>query len=594
MKKVTFMVAANYFVRALELLQKMGVVHLAHTHEPLADGITAIERRIAHIEKALNIFSTTKSDKQPKQKNLDKEKLFSSAKKIIELHARQQDHKQNLNALVKELHWFECWGNVSKTSLSELIAGEVFIKLYNCPKSLFKKLPKDKIIYIIGRDKATLRVVLVSRSQEEALELQEVMAPQRKRHSVESKIITTKANLRRINDKLKSLLIYKNAFIKLKEELSKRKEFYQARFGAERREGFCCVGGYCPQDSLEALKEVAKKERWGYLFQEPDDYEKTPTLIKTPKWIKIINPVFRLMGTIPGYQEFDISFWFLLFFTIFVAMLIGDAGYGFLFLFAVVFMHRKIPKLPRQVCYLFYLLSGATIFWGAVTGTWFGAERIAQFSLFSKLTIPAIATFSPRDNQSFIVHLCFLLGAVHLTVAHLMVISRSLNSLRALAQIGWMCIVWGLYYYCEMFVLNKTLPAAANMLLMSGFILALLFSSIHKGFIKGIGATLSDLPLNIIASFSDVMSYLRIFAVGFATVAMAVSVNGMAKEASGIASNVILKGFLVSIILFVGHAINIALAMMGVLVHGVRLNLLEFSSHLGMEWTGIAYKPFKE
>jgi len=112
-----------------------------------------------------------------------------------------------------------------------------------------------------------------------------------------------------------------------------------------------------------------------------------------------------------------------------------------------------------------------------------------------------------------------------------------------------------------------------------------------KTLLKGIGISLANLPLEVISGFSDVVSYLRLFAVGYATVVVASSFNSMA-TGEGISS--IVAGFGAAIILLLGHALNIILAMMSVLVHGVRLNMLEFSGHVGVQWSGKAYEPFKE
>ena len=95
--------------------------------------------------------------------------------------------------------------------------------------------------------------------------------------------------------------------------------------------------------------------------------------------------------------------------------------------------------------------------------------------------------------------------------------------------------------------------------------------------------------LDSISAFSDVISYIRLFAVGLATVAVASSFNSMAAGLGtgvvGIIGSILILGF--------GHALNLAMAALSVVVHGVRLNVLEFSGHLGMEWTGEKYTPFK-
>jgi V/A-type H+-transporting ATPase subunit I len=118
-----------------------------------------------------------------------------------------------------------------------------------------------------------------------------------------------------------------------------------------------------------------------------------------------------------------------------------------------------------------------------------------------------------------------------------------------------------------------------------------LFSRPSFNPVKAIAGGLGSLAMNIIGSFVDLVSYIRLFAVGAASVAVAQSFNSMA---FGMQMSPVLKGLAVAVILLLGHGLNIILCAMSVLVHGIRLNMLEFSGHLGMEWSGVAYRPLTE
>jgi V/A-type H+-transporting ATPase subunit I len=131
----------------------------------------------------------------------------------------------------------------------------------------------------------------------------------------------------------------------------------------------------------------------------------------------------------------------------------------------------------------------------------------------------------------------------------------------------------------------------AGWLLLVGITLVLFFSNPQKNMFKGMLSTLTALPLSVIGAFSDVVSYLRLFAVGYASVVLASTFNNMALS-GGV--NTVFAGVSAALILFLGHALNITLCMMAVVVHGIRLNMLEFSGHLGMQWSGMKYEPFCE
>jgi V/A-type H+-transporting ATPase subunit I len=113
-----------------------------------------------------------------------------------------------------------------------------------------------------------------------------------------------------------------------------------------------------------------------------------------------------------------------------------------------------------------------------------------------------------------------------------------------------------------------------------------------KNFFKSMGVSLANLPLSLISGFSDIVSYVRLFAVGMATAAVAASFNNMILP-DGVGEMGFLGLVMAAIALLLGHGLNIALALMAVMVHGIRLNMLEFAGHLGVQFSGQAYKPFK-
>jgi V/A-type H+-transporting ATPase subunit I len=168
--------------------------------------------------------------------------------------------------------------------------------------------------------------------------------------------------------------------------------------------------------------------------------------------------------------------------------------------------------------------------------------------------------------------------------------ARVINSIKALSQVGWIMILWGMFFAAGTLVIGRTFPPFAGWLLAGGIPMALFFSNPERGILKGALGTLAQLPLSVIGAFSDIVSYLRLFAVGYATVVVAQSFNNMAIGGA----HGILGGLAAALILFLGHTLNILLGFMAVIVHGIRLNMLEFSGHLDMQWSGKKYDPFRE
>ncbi|MDD3296286.1 MAG: hypothetical protein PHU64_02890 [Candidatus Omnitrophica bacterium] len=586
MKKITVMVAEKDANSAVGRLRKLGLVHVEPMQPPHADYIDTLNRRIPMVDKILTLLGSSKAP----QKDLDNSKAVLIAKKILALSGQRQELASQIENLKKRLDWFREWGDVSYGALQRLKKEGVFIKLYYGPKSSLKQIDTGKLVYVLSREKGGLRLALVTRDAQEALNLPEVHVPNIDKNALQKMIYILAADFKEIDKQIDDFRIYARYFSRVKTEFHKRLDFCHVRFGMVNKQGIYCLKGFCPSEDVPAINEAAIQHGWALLVEEPDEPQEVPTLIRNPRWVRIIDPVFKFMGTVPGYKEFDISFWFLLFFSLFFAMLIGDAGYGIIFLFITLYARKKFPRAPSEPFFLIGVLSLATIAWGAITGTWFGCEKIAQLPVFKAVVVNKISSAS-TTNQSFMMGLCFVIGVIHLTIAHAKLALSLINSLKALAQVGWICILWGVFFVANSLVLGSRLPGLSLWLLSIGLILAVLFSNPQKNMLKGALISLGNLPLSVISSFSDIVSYLRLFAVGYASAIVASSFNNMAL-ASGI--NSVVAGFMAALILVLGHTLNITLGFMAVIVHGMRLNMLEFSGHLGMEWSGKEYKPFKE
>ena len=355
--------------------------------------------------------------------------------------------------------------------------------------------------------------------------------------------------------------------------------FEEVETGMREDEELAVLKGFCPADVCRDIEKKAKKERWGILFEDPSEEDRVPTLIRNPKWVGLIKPVFDFIDIAPGYKEYDISLFFLLFFSLFVGMLIGDAGYGMLFVLSIAWAHFKFGKKmqDRMPLYLAYVLSGCVVVWGMLTGTFFGQQWLAQTSF-----APVLPWLKSNENIQLF---CFTLGAVHLSVAHVWRTIQKFPSPRFLSDVGWLALLWGMFFMARTLILGASLSGFAGNLLIGGAVLVVFFTRPNINPLKAIGPGLGDLALNVVNTFTDVVSYIRLFAVGLATVAVADATNAMASEVGGIAF---------FIILLIGHVINVVLALMAILVHGLRLNVLEFSGHLNMEWAGFNYVPFKK
>ncbi len=324
----------------------------------------------------------------------------------------------------------------------------------------------------------------------------------------------------------------------------------------------------------------------------------------------------------PGYFEYDISGWFLGFILIFFGIIFGDGGYGLLILAAALALMAKpfLQKKPIAPAYLLIaLMGGATVVWGTLTCTWFGLAPEHLPGWLKALSLPVISNVNADKiwypfwtngqagltTDQNIQILCFSLALVQLTVAHIKGAVRNRKSLKMLGDIGSILQLVGIFYVVLSLVVNAAVfpfglviagvpvGTVAIALVGVGFALSFIFANYEGSVVKSILSSLKNIVsvlLGVVNVFSDIVSYIRLWAVGLAGAAISSTVNELAGPLLGNFMFILLAIFL----LVFGHGLNMILNVLSVIVHGIRLNTLEFSSHLDMSWSGHKYKPFEE
>ena len=348
-----------------------------------------------------------------------------------------------------------------------------------------------------------------------------------------------------------------------------------------------CVSGWIAGRSVEQLREVAHSEGWGLLVRDPAEGEAPPTLIEPPRMFKPVKVLFDGLGIAPAYTEADVSVPFMCYFSLFFAMLVGDGAYGAIFLAATLALRKKLPK---SWFILLTVFSSATVVWGLLSNTWFGANIpwCASWPTVEWLADPSYGNM---------MLLCFTIGVSHLMVARLWNGICRLPDSTSLAEFGWAGILLFMYFVTNSIVgIFASIPQA--MFWVFGVSLVLVFGfSVKPSELKTRGAELGMLPLNIMSALGDIISYVRLFAVGLASVKVAENFNSMATGLVAGADAIWLKALMsvaMVAILVVGHGLNLAMAGLSILVHAVRLNTLEFSNHKGVSWSGYAFNPFRK
>ena len=359
------------------------------------------------------------------------------------------------------------------------------------------------------------------------------------------------------------------------------------------------LSGYILAEKQADFAGLAKANGWAFISDDPAEEDAVPTAMRHNRFVQLLTPLTDFLGTVPGYREPDISLWFLLFFGIFFAMIFGDAGYGgiLVILSLIGIVKEKAKEQPAPLAMQMFLYLGVlTVIWGTATCNWFGISVEYIPAWLKNLSVPAISNVTEESiRNANLMQFCFTLGLIQLTIGHIISIVRNIRSPQILGHIGSIAMLCGMYVVvlslvvsAERYQINQPVMIAVG----GGFALNFIFSNYQTGIGQSIVDSLKNIItmfLGVVNVFADIMSYIRLWAVGLAGSAISATVNQMAGPALG--SFLIFLGVL---LLFFGHGLNYIMNVLSVIVHGVRLNTLEFSNHVGLTWAGFKYEPFAE
>lgn len=603
MKEVTLLCLERNRSEALEALRDLGVMHVKQLGRVESDDVAGLTQKITDAVKVYNILSGRKVSGEPGE-SIAPEKLVSEALKLLEEEASVTKQRENL---LKEMEKLEPWGNFEPETVRKLRESGVHVYLCSSFKSDFPNLsfPADVAVKVINRVRNDIYYMVVSQAPIDPAELQTVQLPDISLVQLQDLVRKSDDRLSDISRQLDVLALSCKCLREYKESMEKDLEFAQNRDGMTEEGEIAYLQGYVPVTEVEKLRAEALKQGWALKIDDPaEDDMKVPTCIKKPKWMRIIDPLFDFIGIAPGYRENDVSLFFLIAFPIFFGMLIGDFAYGVLFMttaFLCKYLFRK-KEAAQMPLNLLILLSAFSIIFGLLQGACLGLPREILPAPLKGLDFLADPKNSPSAcklaeklkiadpmdlKDKFIQWFCFLLAALHLSSARVFKTITEIRNWRSWGNLGWAFLIWGNFF------------TAVNLIVFPGT-----FPLYFAGTLYGVGILLIvvtitgeavlNLPFSIVGSFVDVLSYIRLFAVGLSGVYVGTCFNDMGRMVmDSLPQQLLVIGVAGLILVAVcGHALNILLGIMGVMVHAIRLNTLEFSNHIEMQWTGIKYRPF--
>ncbi len=553
----------------------------------------------------MQAFSLLKEDGGVKALKSSNGNFLDIAKSIVNLGNEIKEFQDIKRSLLHERNLISVWGNFSLENIDELKESNIYIQFFKIQKSEYKNLLRDPNVNVLLIKNVKNTSYFVSVGEFE----QKIEIADEFKFNFDLDYINNKLKVvdEILDQKLTQISLFNKYIDILRDEIKNYDqivEFEQVLADMQTDfEDFSYITGFIPAESQEALKNAVLKAGFAAQFADPEENDIIPTYIKRKGIANLAAPIFNILETIPGYKERDISFIFMLFFFVFFGMIIGDAAYGVIFfligiLLSLSFLLKGKPLTPFHG--LIFYLSVSSILYGAMTGTWFGSPLILE--MFPILNSFKVSYLTEKNSVQNIIFICFSIGVLQISLAHVWNFFRQVKEkphIHSIAQIGWLMCIVGLYYLVLNLILSQSRFPMYNVVynvIYFGVALVFVFgkqdgSNFFKCILKSFGGIIEQF-LTTVSGFADIISYIRLFAVGLAGLSISASFNTMSiplLKSSNI--GLIVAGIIV--ILF-GHVLNIMLSLLSVIVHGVRLNMLEFSNHLGQEWSGCAYRPFKK
>ncbi len=626
MKKVSLLTVGDRKENTLKKLRKAGILHI-EISEGSGEKLARLCEDVTLLENAL--FALGKVNKT-EQKDITYSEAMDVAKDIALLTEEMSALRTEQISLKGELERLKGWGEIDPEGIKELSTRGVDLSFYEMSRGEYKALPDDINTVKIAEDKRTVRFMAEDGEATAFLAGYRFMLPGMSTDEIRKKLAETLERQTQTQERISSCRCcadgIKNAIKTLGKDIEL--ETYTTGMASQdlstdtRDISVAYFKGYVETDNLDKLKRTAEENSWGLIVEDPTPEDNVPTKLKNNKLVSLIYPLTDFLGTVPGYFEYDISGWFLSFILVFFGIIFGDGGYGLLICAAaaVLIIRSAINKKEISPAFLLIGLFGlSTVLWGTLTCTWFGLSPEQLPGWLKSLSVPVISNVNAdkiwqlpwtpegvglttaQNLQIF----CFSLALVQLTVAHFMGAARNRRSLKLLGDIGSVLQLIGIYYVVLSLVVNAEVfsfglvlggipvGTVAVVLIAAGFVMSFVFSNYEGSIIKSLLSSLTNIVsvlLGVVNVFSDIVSYIRLWAVGLAGAAISATVNELAGPLLG---NFMFM--LVAIILLVfGHGLNMVLNVLSVIVHGIRLNTLEFSSHLDMSWSGHKFKPFEE
>lgn len=606
MMKYDIVLLAAERERFIDTLRGMGLVDITTTGwEPSDDDrqlLTDIESRV----KALDFLTTFVGgdDYESGTGPLAKGTAYET---YVAAQADTAAVKAEISRLMKIVDEWGAWGDFSVEDMRRLADAGVHMRFFTTQKSTFDKhiaewSEKYNISLISDEGSVARFVVIGDGTGDVSIDAQEQKAPSM---SVSDAEKAMKANIAKMRELDRTMSACADARGEIEAELAALKVRLQdVRIEATAEnvaDGMLLVmEGWAEEENapkvdaaLDAYPNVV------YVKSAPTPEDDTPVKLKNNRFNRLFE-VIGAMYALPKYGTIDLTPFFAPFYMLFFAICLCDAGYGAMILAAGIALLLKGGDKMRQVGWLTTVCGVACVVFGFFANSFFGMT-ISDASIFKGVK------FINFQEDFFSVSMMIGIVQILLGMAiNIWLTTRTFGFRYALGSLGWFLLIFSscaaavagkfgaewfafgsIAYYCVVGV---------------ALVLMLLLNSPGKNIFANVGAGLWNTYNNITGLLSDVLSYIRLFAIGLSGGVLALVFNSLALGMTGLENGidgqawwvVALKIVGASAIILIGHGINLFMSAISSFVHPMRLTFVEFYKNAGFEMASREFEPLKK
>jgi len=598
MKKFTFLVYHADYHKFLEELRQVGVVDVVERTKDLDDETRDQLLEQKQIADTIKILQRRKFE--PLEKEAGDADGIEIVEKVRELIHEQENLEQQLVTVNKEISNLEPWGDFSLETLKKLREAGLKVSFYiTSTKKFNPEWEKQYNIGVVNTAPPYVYFILVRENGEQIeLDAEEIKTPERPLSEVIKRREAIHARIAEIGQKLDA---YAASSIPLLQEtlnkLSTKTDFKKvlANTQPEADEKVMMLQGFVPKTSEGKLVRFCEERNILYVEGRPEERDKIPILLQNSRFSKLFEPISKLFS-LPSYTELDLTPLFAPFFMMFFGFCLGDAGYGLLILLGATLYKPKAKPSFRPYLSLAQFLGVGTIIFGVITGTFFGINLKETEILF----LENVRGYFLDSQQMF--KLALVLGFMQIYFGTIL---KAINKIRqqgflySLSTIGVLMILPTLAYavlhyfnFFEGVEISPLVDYTALFNFFAGLALLLLLNDPSVNIFVRLGKGIWDFIFNVVIGvFGDLLSYIRLFALGVSSAILGMVINTVGLDLLKIP----LVGPVVFILfLIVGHFANILISSLGAFVHPMRLTFVEFFKNAGFSGGGKEYRPFAE